>query len=134
MGMKVKRKTCVVPLAPFGRLGVLGLGAAVIGGALFLASSNLILADDTNAVAAATSAPASGEVKTSPKAVAAPKRQLTGVELYAMHCNRCHPERDPDEFNQQQWQTLMLHMQVRANLPAAQARLILKYLQEEGGY
>jgi len=28
---------------------------------------------------------------------------------------------------------LMLHMRVRANLPAAQAKVILKYLQEDAG-
>ena len=42
-------------------------------------------------------------------------------------------ERYPVEFNQTQWKTLMLHMRVRANLPADQARTILKYLQEEAG-
>jgi hypothetical protein len=64
---------------------------------------------------------------------AAPKRQLTGAELYSMHCNRCHPERYPTERTAAQWKTIMLHMQVRANLPPAQARLILKYLQENSG-
>jgi len=64
---------------------------------------------------------------------AAAKKQLTGAELYSMHCNRCHPERYPTERTAAQWKTLMLHMQVRANLPAEQARLILKYLQENSG-
>ncbi len=65
---------------------------------------------------------------------ATPKKKISGVELYAIHCNRCHPERYPVEFDQRQWQTYMLHMRVRANLPAEQAREILKYLQEEAGY
>lgn len=64
---------------------------------------------------------------------AAPKKKITGVELYAIHCNRCHQERYPQEFDQHQWPTYMLHMRVRANLPAAQAREIMKYLQEEAG-
>ncbi len=63
----------------------------------------------------------------------AAKKHLTGAELYSMHCNRCHPERYPTERTAAQWKTIMLHMQVRANLPAAQARLILKYLQENSG-
>src|ERR1700722_20350349 len=65
----------------------------------------------------------------------APKRkhQLTGAELYSMHCNRCHPERYPTERTAAQWKTIMLHMQVRANLPPSQARMILKYLQENSG-
>ena len=60
-------------------------------------------------------------------------RHLTGAELYSMHCNRCHPERYPTERTAAQWKTIMLHMQVRANLPVSQARLILKYLQENSG-
>jgi hypothetical protein len=61
------------------------------------------------------------------------KKKLTGAELYAIHCNRCHPERYPTEWNPAQWKTIMLHMRVRANLPADQAKAILKYLQEEAG-
>ena len=63
---------------------------------------------------------------------AAPKK-LTGAELYAINCGRCHPERYPTEFNSAQWQTIMLEMRVRANLPARQAKEILKYLKEEAG-
>jgi mono/diheme cytochrome c family protein len=58
------------------------------------------------------------------------RTKLTGAELYAINCNRCHPERYPTEWTAAQWQTLILHMRVRANLPAKQAREILKYLQE----
>jgi mono/diheme cytochrome c family protein len=74
-----------------------------------------------------TSVQAEPEKKTDPKTE--PKK-LTGAELYAINCARCHPERYPTEFNSGQWQTIMLHMRVRANLPAAQAREILKYLKE----
>jgi cytochrome c5 len=60
-------------------------------------------------------------------------KKLSGAELYQINCNRCHPERYPTEFNSAQWKTIMTHMRVRANLPAAQAKLILKYLQEDSG-
>lgn len=60
-------------------------------------------------------------------------KELTGADLYAISCNRCHAERYPAEWTSAQWKTLMLHMRVRANLPAAQAKKILKYLQEESG-
>ncbi len=79
----------------------------------------------TNSVAAATNAPAANPVKV--------KHQLTGAELYSMHCNRCHQERYPTERTAAQWKTIMLHMQVRANIPGDQARLILQYLQENSG-
>jgi mono/diheme cytochrome c family protein len=64
---------------------------------------------------------------------AAVKRQITGAELYSINCNRCHQERFPTERTGAQWKTIMLHMQVRANIPASQARLILQYLQENSG-
>ena len=61
------------------------------------------------------------------------KRKLTGAELYSIHCNRCHAERYPTERTGAQWKTIMLHMRVRANLPAEDARTILKFLQENSG-
>ena len=80
----------------------------------------------TNSVPAGTNSVA---LKPAPK----PKKQVTGAELYSMHCNRCHPERYPTERTAAQWKTIMLHMQVRVNLPPPQAKLILKYLQENSG-
>ncbi len=61
------------------------------------------------------------------------RKKPTGADLYAMHCNRCHPERYATERTAAQWKTIMLHMRVRANLPADEAKAILKYLQEDSG-
>jgi mono/diheme cytochrome c family protein len=61
------------------------------------------------------------------------KSTLSGAELYAINCNRCHAERYPPEFTVANWRNIMIHMRVRANLPAAQAREILKYLEEDAG-
>jgi mono/diheme cytochrome c family protein len=61
------------------------------------------------------------------------KKRLTGEQLYAINCSRCHSERYPTERTKAQWKTLMLHMRVRANLPADQAKELLKYMQEESG-
>jgi cytochrome c5 len=71
------------------------------------------------------------EKKAEPKKAATKK--LTGAELYAINCNRCHAERYATEATPAQWKTLITHMRVRANIPAAQARVILKYLQEDAG-
>lgn len=73
---------------------------------------------------------ASKTPKTKPVAV---RHVLTGAELYSMHCNRCHPERYPTERTAAQWKTIMLHMQVRANIPVEQSKLILQFLQENSG-
>lgn len=61
------------------------------------------------------------------------KPVLNGAELYAIHCNRCHPERYATERTPSQWKTIMMHMRVRVNLPADQAKAILKYLQSDSG-
>jgi cytochrome c5 len=103
--------------------------AALLAALLLGATASAVRADDaaptaTNAVVA-TAAPA---VVTPPAHAG-----LTGAELYSMHCNRCHPERYPTERTAAQWKTIMLHMQVRANIPAKQSRLILQYLQENSG-
>ena len=107
---------------------------------MFGAATSQLAAQDTKPAESkpsdAKSAPASGgeakakEAKPNP----APKKpKLTGAELYAINCNRCHPERYATEFNSAQWKTVMMHMRVRANLPASQAKEILKYLQEDSG-
>jgi cytochrome c5 len=85
------------------------------------AADSVVVNSGTNAVAPAT--PSQPAVR----------KQLTGAELYSIHCNRCHPERYPTERTAAQWKTIMLHMQVRANIPGKQARLILGYLQENSG-
>ena len=93
--------------------------------------SPLCLADPKSDVspAAADSPPSS----TNAAPVQAESAQLSGAELYSIHCNRCHPERYPTERTAANWKTIMLHMRVRANLPAEQARQILKYLQDNSG-
>jgi hypothetical protein len=92
--------------------------------ALILISSALVAGENTqtNKVAAVTKKPEK-----------IPPKKLSGAELYAIHCNRCHPERYAPERTAEQWQTILLHMRTRANLPAEHARAILKYLQEDSG-
>jgi len=82
--------------------------------------------------------PIAGAAQTNSMVAAAPaaapsRHHLTGAELYSIHCNRCHPERYPTERTAAQWKTIMLHMQVRANIPVQQSKLILKYLQDNSG-
>lgn len=93
---------------------------------LFAADTNTnAVAMATNSVAATASPPTAKKMKV--------KRRVTGAELYSINCNRCHQERYPTERTGAQWKTIMLHMQIRANIPVSQARLILKYLQDNSG-
>ena len=63
----------------------------------------------------------------------APPRSSPGPNCSQINCNRCHPERYATELTPAQWKTIMPHMRVRANIPAAQAKEILKYLKEDAG-
>jgi hypothetical protein len=84
--------------------------------------------------AAESKTDAKAEKKTEKKAEKkAEKKKLSGADLYAIHCNRCHPERYATERTSAQWKTILVHMRVRANLPAEQANAIMKYLQEDSG-
>jgi mono/diheme cytochrome c family protein len=100
----------------------LGLCLAIVVAAIYMVS--IASAGDAN-----TKTKTENKTKPEKKAV----KKLDGAELYATHCNRCHAERYATEFTSAQWKTLMTHMRVRANVPAAQAKLILKYLQEDSG-
>ena len=120
-----------------------GLALALIAAAVYMLSNVLVIGADTNTtntvtsnttntVTSDTTNTVTSATKETKETKPAPNK-LTGAELYAINCNRCHPERYPTEFNSAQWKTIITHMRVRANLPAKQAREILKYMQEEAG-
>jgi len=102
-----------------------GSGGAVLVAAIFYAITYPALYAGGDGKAEQKTSATSSDTTTAVK--------LTGQELYAINCNRCHTQRYPKEWTPAQWQTLMIHMRVRANLPADQSREILKYLQEESG-
>jgi hypothetical protein len=104
-------------------------GLAVAAAALYMLSLAPVLAADDKPDK--TSPPDKKVEKKLDKKAA--KKKLTGADLYAIHCGRCHPERYATEFTAAQWKSVMTEMRVRANLPADQAKLILKYLQEDSG-
>jgi len=106
------------------RRGQAGSRLALISIALYLLFSATARAEDSKP---------KSEAPPSKKAEKKTRKQLSGAELYAMHCNRCHPERYATERTAEQWKTILLHMRTRANLPAQQAKEILKFLQEDSG-
>jgi hypothetical protein len=107
-----------------------GISLAVLAAVVLWASRAFVTGADTNAPPPKADGPKPKETAPDKKAA---KKKLTGAELYAIHCNRCHPERYATEWNSAHWKTIMVHMRVRANLPAAQAKEILKFLQEDSG-
>ncbi len=54
---------------------------------------------------------------------------LTLPQLWLSRCGKCHEPRTPDEYKKEQWQILMLHMRIRANLTAEEQQGILYYLR-----
>jgi hypothetical protein len=114
-------------IVPAGLVGV--IAAALITGLAWIPAH----ADPPTAGAAQTNSVVAAVPPAAPVAAPAEHHHLTGAELYSIHCNRCHPERYPTERTAAQWKTIMLHMQVRANIPVQQSRLILKYLQDNSG-
>ena len=55
--------------------------------------------------------------------------QLSGQELWSMNCQRCHNMRSPVMYNNAQWDVIVHHMRVRANLTGADARAIADFLK-----
>ncbi len=53
----------------------------------------------------------------------------TGAALWQANCGVCHNFRSPAEFSDGQWEVIVQHMRVRANLPAADARAIEELLK-----
>ena len=115
----------ITPGNPIKIMDLLGsLKPRLLGGIGVLVTASIICAVCAPLVSAGPPAAPEKPVQTS---------TLSGATLYAIHCNRCHPERYATEFTVAHWKDIMLHMRVRANLPAAQAQEILKYLQQDAG-
>src|SRR5512137_504184 len=94
-----------------------GVGLALTVSAIYAASISFAAGADTGGPVAKGGDPqaaSAGSAKKGEKPAAIKK--LTGSELYAINCNRCHPERYPTEYTSAQWKTIMMHMRVRANL------------------
>jgi hypothetical protein len=81
---------------------------------------------------AQTPAPAS-KAKAETTTTSVKAEPLSGAELWTLNCARCHMVRSPGEFTAAQWQTILMHMRVRANLPATQARELQKFLEAGAG-
>lgn len=57
----------------------------------------------------------------------------TGVDvarLWAQTCTRCHNARPAKSYSDAQWDVIVHHMRIRANLTGEEARLITQFLKE----
>ena len=53
----------------------------------------------------------------------------SGAELWANNCVRCHNIRSPSSYSPAQWEVIMMHMRVRANLTPEEHKKILEFLK-----
>ncbi len=52
-----------------------------------------------------------------------------GSQLWAENCGRCHNIRSPSTYSDIEWQVVLHHMRVRANLTAEEHKKILEFLK-----
>ena len=53
----------------------------------------------------------------------------SSAELWAQNCVRCHNIRSPSSYSPAQWEVVMMHMRVRANLTPEEHKKILEFLK-----
>jgi nitrate/TMAO reductase-like tetraheme cytochrome c subunit len=75
--------------------------------------------------------PASREkaAESSSAVTSASSMQLSGQELWSMNCQRCHNMRSPAMYSDAQWDVIVHHMRVRANITGAEQRAIADFLK-----
>jgi cytochrome c5 len=54
---------------------------------------------------------------------------LTGEELWSNNCLRCHNIRPPAMYNNAQWDVIVHHMRIRANITGQEQRAIVEFLK-----
>ncbi len=55
--------------------------------------------------------------------------EKSGAQLWGEVCNRCHNAPSPADYNDTDWETISLHMRVRANLTEKESKKILEFLK-----
>lgn len=98
-------------------LALVGCSLLVMG-----AGVSVAIADDESATSA--------KAEKQSSSTTAKKPALDGAKVYAWNCGSCHSERWPKERSDAEWDTIMTHMRVRANMTADQAEAVLRYLKE----
>ena len=55
--------------------------------------------------------------------------ELSGEELWSNNCQRCHNIRPPTMYTPAQWNVIVHHMRIRANITGAEQRAIAAFLR-----
>jgi hypothetical protein len=54
---------------------------------------------------------------------------LSGEELWSNNCLRCHNIRPPTMYSNEQWDVIVHHMRLRANITGQEQRAIVEFLK-----
>jgi hypothetical protein len=54
---------------------------------------------------------------------------LRGMDEWGQYCANCHNATPPSDRAPHEWDAIMQHMRVEANIPADSARALLEYLR-----
>lgn len=57
------------------------------------------------------------------------KIEKSGAQLWGEVCNRCHLAPSPADYNDTDWETISLHMRIRANLTEKEITKIEAFLK-----
>jgi hypothetical protein len=52
-----------------------------------------------------------------------------GAQLWGENCQRCHNAPTPTAFNDEQWETIGTHMELRAGLTEDETKKIIEFLK-----
>lgn len=52
-----------------------------------------------------------------------------GAQLWGENCNRCHNYRPPQSFSDTQWEAVVMHMRLRADLTGEERRKITEFMK-----
>ncbi|NQT63738.1 MAG: cytochrome c [Candidatus Marinimicrobia bacterium] len=58
-----------------------------------------------------------------------PPLEKSGAQLWGENCVRCHNAPSPSAFSDNQWETVAMHMKIRANLNSSETAEIVEFLQ-----
>jgi len=54
----------------------------------------------------------------------------SGAQLWVENCQKCHNTPSPESFSHEQWITVGMHMQTRAQITDAERDKIVKFLSQ----
>ena len=94
-----------------------------------LAGLTLLLASATLTLLAEPEANYRGDNKSSNTNSNDSYMGLSGEELWSNNCMRCHNIRPPTMYSEAQWDVIVHHMRVRANITGQEQRAIVEFLK-----